>query len=364
MSGPFFELRCAGLATAEGSRILDGVSWAIPGGAVTVVLGPSGTGKTLLLQALAGMLPPGVSPTGGWTHRGSPLGHGRSTSGTLLVPQVRPPRPSELAAERPPRWGAAFESGAETLLLEEATVDANPDQVADLSRLLRRHRDRGTVVVVTHDLGFARSVADEVALFVAGRLEASGPSPAFFETPSTPLAGRFVRDGNCWPAAPQLPELPASFGWVLPGQLAGMPRPGLLRDLETDLSAIAGAGVSEIVTLTAEALPAAALRASGLRGRHFPITDMGVPAVGPAARLCRDIHRTMTGGDAVAVHCHAGLGRTGTILASVLVWMGRPPLQAIDEVRRVNPRYIQNDAQAGFVVRFAETCGAPQPAAG
>jgi atypical dual specificity phosphatase len=59
----------------------------------------------------------------------------------------------------------------------------------------------------------------------------------------------------------------------------------------------------------------------------------------------------------VVVHCHAGLGRTGTVLAALLVWEGAEARTAIAHVRSVNPRFIQSEAQLAFIRRFAEVHG-------
>ncbi|MCK6681846.1 MAG: ATP-binding cassette domain-containing protein [Thermoanaerobaculia bacterium] len=355
-----FELGHASL-TRDGEPVLGSLDWSVPLGAVTAIVGPSGTGKSLLLLALAGRLPPGIERHGTWLLHGAPLTDREGDPRVAWVGQVRPPRAGEIRPDRTPRWQEALTSEAPVLLLDEPTVDVTESQTAELVAALRRRGRPGTTVVVTHDLAFARSVADEIGLLVDRRLEARGSVPSFFTDPPTPLAERFVKHGNCWPNAPLTPELPGSFHWVIPGQLAGMAKPGLLRDLETDLSAIAGAGVSLVVTLTSETLPGEALRAAGLSGRHFPIPDMGVPALAPAARLCRDIARSMSAGDAVAVHCHAGLGRTGLLLAAVLVWQGQSPAAAIATVRHVNGRYIQNSAQEAFIERFAEAAGHRPP---
>jgi atypical dual specificity phosphatase len=209
-------------------------------------------------------------------------------------------------------------------------------------------------VVVTHDLRLARRIADHVCLFVAGQLHADMTAADFFARPPTELASRFVVQGNCWPAPPP-PPLPVHFRWLIPGRLAGMGRPGLLADAEEDLTAIASAGVEVLVSLTEERFSPGLLRSFGIEGRHLPVRDMGIPAVGPMARLCREIERQVAAGRGVAVHCHAGLGRTGTALAAVLVWLGREPQVAIAQVRDVAAGYIQTPQQERFVFTFAES---------
>jgi atypical dual specificity phosphatase len=348
----------AGLAAA-GKSILSDLSWRIPRTAVTAILGPAGTGKSLLAQALSGRTPRGVERKGTWLHDGKPLSMREGNADIAWLGQVRPPRSSERRAASPPRWAELLQSDTKVLVLDEPTVDVTEEEAGVLARELRTRSLRGAVILVTHDLSFARNVADEIGLLVAGRLEAATDAARFFSSPPTPLALKFVKHGNCWPAAPLVPELPGHFAWVIPERLAGMGRPGLLRDMETDLAAIAGAGISMLVSLTGEPVPQTALRAFGLQGRHFPVPDMGVPAIGPAARLCRDVERNILAGGAVAIHCQAGLGRTGTMLASILVWMGKRPEEAIREVRSVNDRFIQNAAQESFVERFAESAGRP-----
>ncbi len=332
-----FELYDAQLLR-HGRPILGPLSWQMRPRGVTVILGPAGTGKSSLLLALANAADEHHLETlGTWRYRGRSL----DAADVAIVPQK-----ASAAA-----WERALRSGASTVLLDEPQPLDGRDH-GPLAEAITGHR--GAVLLVTHHLGLARSVADEVALFVAGRLHAVGAAPVFFDAPPSDLARRFLTQGNCWPA-PAPPTLPSHFQWIDAPRLAGMGWPGLLGDQETDLVAIASAGVSMLVSLTEQPFDRETLRAVGIVGRHFPIVDMRVPAIGPTARLCRDIERAVASGEGVAVHCRAGLGRTGTVLAAYLVWCGTAPDAAIATLRGLRRGFIQTQQQERFVHQFAES---------
>lgn len=87
---------------------------------------------------------------------------------------------------------------------------------------------------------------------------------------------------------------------------------------------------------------------------HHPIPDMRPPrsprAIVPVVeRLVAEA----TAGRSAVIHCWAGLGRTGTVAACVLVARGRPAAEAIAAVRAVRPGAVQTEAQAAFVTEFA-----------
>jgi atypical dual specificity phosphatase len=92
----------------------------------------------------------------------------------------------------------------------------------------------------------------------------------------------------------------------------------------------------------------------GLKYQHFPIDDMGIPLPRDAAGFCYQIVEVMREGRPVLFHCRAGKGRTGLMLASCLVIMGRTAEEALAEVRRANPYYVETTAQEKFVGHFAE----------
>jgi ABC-type Mn2+/Zn2+ transport system ATPase subunit len=321
--------------------------------AVTAVIGPVGTGKSLLLRALAGVRPPGdVRFEGTLRFQGALRSIDRDApyNEVSWIGQSRA-EPDLSVSDVLKR------SQCHAFLLDEIERRVQPGQRGALVEALRHLRQTAAVVMVTHDMSFAREVADDVHLVCAGEIATSADAARFFQAPPSELAARFVRDGNCWPRSAG-PALAPSFRWVLEDRLAGTCKPGLTRDIEDDLGSMALAGITEIVSLTEEPPPVERLRSFGFASRHFPIPDMGVPALGPAITLCRQIERAVSGGERIAVHCAAGLGRTGTILASVLL-LGEAvdAADAIRRVRLVEPRMIQNRAQEHFVERVAEALG-------
>jgi atypical dual specificity phosphatase len=325
--------------------LLWGLDLTIRDRAVTAILGPGGTGKSTLLRALAGRpLETGWTLRGTWRYRGQPLlSHHPGDAELLWMPQVRHAQQTT----NPGEWSLRGEP-PRTLLLDE------PARIDDDTRL-RRHALHGAAVIVTHDLALARRVADDVCLLCAGQIVVKQEAELFFDETKqeSELVRRFLSYGNCWPRPRR--DLPTHFRWVIPGKLAGMGRPGLLGEVEDDIAAIAEAGITYLVTLTEEPPPVALLREHGVQARHFPIADMGVPPLGSMSSLCRDITRLIGDGEKVAVHCQAGLGRTGTVLASVLVWQGADPESAIRELKRIARGYVQTDSQHDFVRRLGES---------
>ena len=132
-----------------------------------------------------------------------------------------------------------------------------------------------------------------------------------------------------------------------------MPAPGVTQDLSYDLDLVRGAGVTCLVTLTTEPLsPEAALRERGLQSVFFPIEDMGVPSEQAAAELAACVADLIAQGQAVAFHCKAGLGRTGTLLAAQLIWEGMDAKSALGRVRSVEAGWVQSDKQLLFLSRY------------
>lgn len=149
---------------------------------------------------------------------------------------------------------------------------------------------------------------------------------------------------------------PRGFHWLLPGSLAGTPEPGVMHDLDYDLSLLRAAGITLLVTLTETPLDDEALDAQGLKSLFFPIVDMHAPSQRAAFDLCGLIDFQLTRGERIAFHCKAGLGRTGTLLCSYLIWKGESAESALRRARRVEPAWVQSREQEQFLSDFEGFC--------
>lgn len=108
-----------------------------------------------------------------------------------------------------------------------------------------------------------------------------------------------------------------------------------------------------LITLTEDALPREWLEAAGVEGLHLPVPDFATPTDAQLAQAVDALEACLAEGGRAAVHCAVGLGRTGTVLAALLVRRGVPSASAIAELRRLRPGSIETPAQVAAVHRFA-----------
>jgi len=152
--------------------------------------------------------------------------------------------------------------------------------------------------------------------------------------------------------------------WVIPGVLAGMPMPfiaperrmnggGTLEAHVGELDQLHRAGIRAVVSLLNLPQDAAVYESAGFNFLCLPIPDGHAPTSEQADEFVHFVNQQHAAGRPVAVHCHAGLGRTGTMLAAYLISQGESAEAAICRVREVEPAAIETSLQVQFLHEHA-----------
>ncbi|GAB3352697.1 amino acid ABC transporter ATP-binding protein [Amycolatopsis echigonensis] len=220
-------------------EVLRGVNLKVPSGSTTCVIGPSGSGKSTLLRCVnrlqepdSGDLlldgesviasdPDALRQRVGMVFQHFNLFGHRSVLDNIVLPlrsvrgmskedaaEVARARLAEVGlADKAPYRPAALSGGQqqrvaiaralamepEVMLFDEATSALDPELVKGVLDLMAGLASRGlTLIVVTHEMGFARSVADEVAFMDAGRIVEQGTPEQVFEAPASPRLQQFL----------------------------------------------------------------------------------------------------------------------------------------------------------------------------
>ena len=92
---------------------------------------------------------------------------------------------------------------------------------------------------------------------------------------------------------------------------------------------------------------------AGLLTLHVPVEDMHAPSPKQIDLCMSAIHKAHSQDMSVGVHCTAGLGRTGVILACYFITQDMSAKNAIARVRRLRPGSIETDEQADAIATFA-----------
>lgn len=223
------------------NRVLDGLSLSVREGEVVVIVGPSGCGKSTLLRCINGLEP---IQGGEITFRGQKVdGNSRSIVGirqkvgmvfqnyelfphmTILenivlspvlvqkrgrkeveeeamqllsrvsLEEKRDSFPRELSGGQKQRVAIvrALCMHPEVLLFDEVTAALDPEMVREvLDVMLTLARQGRTMVIVTHEMSFAKAVADRVIFIDEGNIVEEGSPEGFFEHPGTDRAKRFL----------------------------------------------------------------------------------------------------------------------------------------------------------------------------
>jgi atypical dual specificity phosphatase len=142
---------------------------------------------------------------------------------------------------------------------------------------------------------------------------------------------------------------PPGFSWIEKPLLAASANPDDAGQLEW----LRAQGIELLVTLTEDPPRRTWVNDAGLLSVHVPVVDMEPPTQEQLDRILSAIQRAHERNMGVAVHCTAGLGRTGVILACYFVTKGMNAKNAIARVRRLRPGSIETDDQAEAVAEFA-----------
>ena len=103
-------------------------------------------------------------------------------------------------------------------------------------------------------------------------------------------------------------QLPWNFSWVDEKKLAGTSAP----TTEGQIKALAAEGISHLVSLSPETPPAPA-PPEGLRITYIAVEDYEAPSPRQIRKFIKICEETHARGEAVAVYCRGGRGRTGTV---------------------------------------------------
>ena len=154
--------------------------------------------------------------------------------------------------------------------------------------------------------------------------------------------------------AAQLPN----FVWVIEGLLAGMAHPSAsFRTLPAVLADLSTIGISGIVSLTEQPLDERILAEHQFVYLHASIPDFRAPSLDLIDSVIEFVDQADSDERGVVIHCGAGMGRTGTLLACYLVHTGDVAEDAIDRVRHLRPGSIETPDQESVIHHFAEHRG-------
>lgn len=225
----------------NGHTALDDVSLALEKVHTLVLIGPSGGGKTTLLRIIAGLEYPGAGEIEIDDKRvvfeEGPLLKYRRTIGTVfqafnLFPHLTAlrnitlplekvhghspavameiarqllerfqlekhsaKRPAELSGGQRQRVAIAraISIKPRLLLFDEPTSALDPEMTAEVLDMIKEVRQAGSdFILVTHEMGFAREIADQVALLAEGRIVEAGPVEKVFEHPTNRQSRDFL----------------------------------------------------------------------------------------------------------------------------------------------------------------------------
>ncbi|MFW2589402.1 ATP-binding cassette domain-containing protein [Sagittula sp. SSi028] len=224
---PPLRMRGVGL-TLGGRRVLQDLDLTLDTPGITVLMGPNGTGKTQALRVMHGLQAPdrgqvhwGDTPAAQATARQALVfqkpvllrrsvaanidfvlkARGRDRSlGPALLEHVgladkarQPARALSGGEAQRLALARALALSPEALLLDEPTASLDPASVMAIEGIIAQASASGVkVILVTHDIGQARRLADDVVFLHRGQVMEHSPAIQFFPRPSSAAARDFI----------------------------------------------------------------------------------------------------------------------------------------------------------------------------
>lgn len=144
-------------------------------------------------------------------------------------------------------------------------------------------------------------------------------------------------------------DKPTNFSWVVEGRLAGCGLPVSQNEFEW----VVDQGIKSVVTVREMPLPSNWFNGSDIDYLHLAVEDFGAPNIEELVQAVDFIDQQISSGKAVMVHCAAGKGRTGAVLAAYLVKkQNLSAEQAIEKVRGMRPGSVQSISQETAVSMY------------
>ena len=161
------------------------------------------------------------------------------------------------------------------------------------------------------------------------------------------LGGLFLRKLRA-----KVSDEPTGFAWVEKDKVAASGFPASRGQIEW----VIDRRVNCILTLTPERLPREWVDGLPVEVEHLPMEDHRVPSVETLEKGASFVRDRIREGKSVLVHCLAGKGRTGCVLAAYLIKDRRVEAgEALRILRKVKPGFVERE-QEESILEYASRC--------